>query len=176
MDGETKHEEGIGEDVKPQDPNTTDAAQDGTTGEDVKPQDPNDPRGDAINKHKYDRDMANKDKAIAERDAEIEKLKSQLDEKASEGDKYAQLKKELDDYKQQVADEKINTKLASAGCVNVKAARAVLGDYDEDVSKLKEACPYLFAQETRQRSTGGNPAGSPGGEPAKSIREALRSR
>ena len=104
----------------------------------TEPGDPIDKHGEpAINKGRYDRDMKAKDDEIAA-------LKKQLEEangKAETGDKAL---KEVADLKAQLADEKLDHLLQVAGCVNAKAAKALLPDYDGDVSKLKEDCPYLF--------------------------------
>ncbi|MFR5092565.1 MAG: hypothetical protein ACLTDR_11690 [Adlercreutzia equolifaciens] len=48
-----------------------------------------------------------------------------------------------------------------SGCVDVKAAKARLADFDGDVAKLKESCPYLFEEKPKQTgSTGKPPAGA----------------
>ncbi len=39
------------------------------------------------------------------------------------------------------------------------AAKALLEDYDGDVAKLKEACPYLFDAGKKTGATGIKPAG-----------------
>ena len=54
------------------------------------------------------------------------------------------------------ADERVTHKLEMAGCKNPKAAKALLDDYDGDISKLKEACPYLFEDEKQKGKTGGS--------------------
>ncbi len=52
--------------------------------------------------------------------------------------------------------------LESAGCIDTKAAMAVLEDH-EDVAGLKRECPYLFKQQPAQvgstglRNNGGAP-------------------
>ncbi len=58
-----------------------------------------------------------------------------------------------------MADERVDHKLELAGCLNAKAAKALLGDYDDDVAKLKEGCPYLFGVEKKTGSTGLKPEG-----------------
>ncbi len=90
-----------------------------------------------INREKYARDMKARDDKIAE-------LQAQLDEKAKTEEGRASLKKELDDLKAEMAGERVAHKLEMAGCRNAKAAKALLDDYDGDVDKLKEGCPYLF--------------------------------
>lgn len=90
-----------------------------------------------INREKYQRDMKERDDKIAE-------LQAKLDEKAKTEEGRDELKKQIEDLKAEVADERLTHKLELAGCRNVKAAKSVLDDYDGDVAKLKEDCPYLF--------------------------------
>ena len=108
---------------------------------------PSDKHGQpGINREKYQRDMKAKDDKIAE-------LQAQLDEKSKTEEGRAELKDELDKLKAEMADERVSHKLEMAGCRNVKAAKALLDDYEGDVAKLKEACPYLFS-EKQTGSTG----------------------
>jgi hypothetical protein len=162
-----------GEGANPQDPQEGTKPQEGAEGEGAKPQDPDATEGATVNRHQYERDVERRDKRIAELEAQ---LKAQNDAKAAKGDETAQLRKEIEDFKSQLADEKLNTELTAAGCIDAKAAKACLEDYDGDVDKLKEAKPYLFHQaEKKHLSTGGKPAGSATTE-AKSIKEGLASR
>ena len=91
--------------------------------------------GATVNRHKYERDLAAKDKRIAELQAQIDDMKAELD------------------------GEKVAHKLEVAGCRNVKAARALLDDYDGDVAKLKAECPYLFGKDKQTGATGLKPEG-----------------
>lgn len=110
-----------------------------------------------ISRAKYDREV----KAWKDQVAE---LKAQLDQQAKAGqaggDRVAKLEDDLKAMRQQLDDERLAGKLAAAGCVNAKAAKAVLGDYDGDIEALKKDCPYLFKQERQTGSTGGTPAGA----------------
>ena len=99
-----------------------------------------------INREKYQRDIEAKDKQIAE-------LQAQLDERSKTEEGRAALKEELDRLKADMADERVTHSLQLEGCLNAKAAKALLGDYDGDVAKLKDQCPYLFA-ERKTGSTG----------------------
>ena len=147
-----------GEGANPQDPQEGTKPQEGAEGEAAKAQDPETPEG-TVNRHQYERDVERRDKRIAELEAQ---LKAQNDARAAKGDETAQLRKEIEDFKSQLADEKLNAALAAAGCIDAKAAKACLDDYDGDVAKLRDAKPYLFqqAQEKKRLSTGGKPAGS----------------
>lgn len=125
-----------------------------------------------VNRYKYERDIQRKDDEIAD-------LKAKLDEArkaqgaSGEGPTAAEVQAKLDALTAQLEAEKVNTRLVEAGCVNLKAASAVLGDY-KDVADLKANCPYLF-RAPQQQSTGGNPSGAPEAAP-KTIREALSMR
>ena len=161
MDPETK-----GEGTEPQDPKGGEPqgqdpqgkAQGGAAGagEGGTPQDPG--TGNTVNRHQYDRDIERRDKEIAE-------LKRQLEEggkaKKSTDERLAELEKRMAERERELADERANSKLTAAGCVDLDLGRAALAAYDGDVSKLKEAKPYLFKEPDKtQRSTGGRPAGS----------------
>ena len=135
-------------------------------------QDPGTGEGNIVNRHKYDRDIANKDKEIASLKAQLKELN---DARAASGDQTAQLSKELDELKGSLADEKANSALSAAGCIDLDLARTALAAYGGDVARLKEAKPYLFKGETegKRRSTGGSPAGaSPDDLRAKARRAA----
>ncbi len=107
-----------------------------------------------INAKKYKRDMEEKDAKIAELEAKIAEQA-----KTEEGRK--ELQKQIDEMKEAQANERVTHKLEMAGCKNTKAAKALLDDYDGDVVKLKEECPYLFGGEKKSTgSTGGKPGGA----------------
>ena len=139
-------------------------AAEGQGGEDGEPSDKHGQPG--INREKYQRDMKAKDDKIAELQAQLdEKSKTEQDNVLTNGKEplewivlkteegRAELKDELDKLKAEMADERVSHKLEMAGCRNVKAAKALLDDYEGDVAKLKEACPYLFS-EKQTGSTG----------------------
>ena len=93
------------------------------------------------------------------KDDKIAELQAQLDEKSKTEEGRAELKDELDKLKAEMADERVTHKLEMAGCLNAKAAKALLDDYEGDVAKLKEACPYLFSGKKETGSTGLKPDG-----------------
>ena len=109
--------------------------------------------GATVNRHKYERDLAAKDKRIAE-------LQAQIDEAAKTKQGRDDLQKKLDDMKAELDGEKVAHRLEVAGCRNVKAARALLDDYDGDVAKLKAECPYLFGKDKQTGTTGLKPEGT----------------
>lgn len=105
------------------------------------------PQGNTVNRYKYERDMAAKDKRIAEL------------EEQNKG--FAALQKDLDDFKAQIQAKDTEAALKKAGCHDTVAASARLGEFDGDIDKLKEAAPYLFSSTDGAKSTGGSQKGAP---------------
>ncbi len=93
------------------------------------------------------------EKQLAERDSRIEELEAQIAEASKNAETADGLRAEIAALKQQGADERIEFSLILAGCRNVKAAKAVLGDHGGDVDALKEAEPWMFA-DTPQKQSG----------------------
>ena len=96
------------------------------------------------------------EKQIAERDEKIASLEAQVAEAAKNAE---QLRGEIAELKAQGESDRIDFKLQLAGVRNVKAARALLSDHDNDVDKLKEAEPWLF-EASGKHAKGGSSAGS----------------
>lgn len=65
------------------------------------------------------------------------------DSKTAEGAEA--LRKEMDELRRRGDEERVGFELQLAGARNVKAARALLADHDDDVEKLKAAEPWLFS-------------------------------
>lgn len=84
------------------------------------------------------------EKQIADRDARIAELEGQVAEAAKNAKTAESLRGEIAELKAQGESDRIDFKLQLAGVRNVKAARALLSDHDNDVKKLKEAEPWLF--------------------------------
>ena len=108
-----------------------------------------------INRDKYKRDVEERDKKIAE-------LEAKLAEASETKEGREKLEKSIADLKAEMADKDTSHALEIAGCVDVKAAKARLEDFDGDVDKLKESCPYLFGEGKPKPSgsTGKPPAGA----------------
>ena len=87
------------------------------------------------------------EKAVAERDEKTEAAKN--------AETAEQLRGEIAELKAQGESDRINFKLQLAGVRNVKAARAMLGDYDGEVDALKAAEPWLFADARTTKPQGG---------------------
>lgn len=108
----------------------------------------------AISKGKYERDMKAKDDKIAE-------LEAQIEEAAKTKEGRDELLKKIEDLKAGQSETRTEYELRLAGCRDdnaVKAAKALLDDYEGDITKLKENCPYLF-EAKKTGSTGGKPVG-----------------
>ena len=81
---------------------------------------------------------------LAERDARIAELEGQIAEAAKKAESAERLRAEMDELRRKGDEERVGFELQIAGARNVKAARALLSDYDNDVDKLKAAEPWLF--------------------------------
>ena len=103
-------------------------------------------------------DASDYEKQIAERDEKIVSLEAQVTEAAKNAETAEQLRGEIAELKAQGESDRIDFKLQLAGVRNVKAARALLSDNDNDVDKLKEAEPWLF--EASGKHAKGNSGGS----------------
>lgn len=84
------------------------------------------------------------------------------------------LEKQASGSKAEADAAKAGAKLAAAGCVDCELARAVLGGFDGDVAKLKEAKPYLFAPQGGGKETGGRVSGTSDG-PCKVLEQCRSS-
>jgi len=125
-------------------------------------------------KDKYGQPGINKErheKEVAELQAKIDALTAQVADAAEQKEKRADFEKQVKDLKEELADTKVKHSLELLGCKNVKAAKALLEDYDNDPAKLKEGEPYLFGEDAEPKpkgSTGKKPEG-----PASSLDEKL---
>ena len=112
-----------------------------------------------MNIHKHQRDIA---KLEAERDAAKE-----------EAEGYKKLEAEFEAWKTEQENAKTESALKEAGCHDIVAASARLKEFDGDITKLKEAAPYLFNSTDNSKSTGGSQKGAPDPEDerTKNMRE-----
>ena len=117
-----------------------------------------------INREKYQRDIAAKDKEIAD-------LKAQIAEAAKTEEGRKALEEKIAKLEADQKDERVTHKLELAGCRNTKAAKALLDDYDGDVAKLKEDCPYLFSDGKNKQT--GSTGLKPDGDADKALDEKL---
>ena len=98
------------------------------------------PQGDALAQA-----QSNYEAALAERDARIAELEGEIAEAAKTAEGAEKLRAEMDELRRRGDEERVGFELQLAGARNVKAARALLPDYDNDVEKLKAAEPWLFS-------------------------------
>ncbi len=82
--------------------------------------------------------------ALAERDARIAELEGEIAEAAKTAEGAEKLRAEMDELRRKGDEERVGFELQLAGARNVKAARALLPDHDNDIEKLKAAEPWLF--------------------------------
>lgn len=82
--------------------------------------------------------------ALKERDARIAELEGEIAEAAKTAEGAEALRKEMDELRRRGDEERVGFELQIAGARNVKAARALLPDYENDIDKLKAAEPWLF--------------------------------
>ena len=75
----------------------------------------------------------------------IAALEAQVAEAAKLVETADALRNEIAELKAQGESDRIDFRPQLAGVRNVKAARAILADHDNDVDALKEAEPWLFA-------------------------------
>ena len=83
--------------------------------------------------------------ALAERDARIAGLEGEIAEAAKTAEGAEKLRAEMDELRRKGDEERVGFELQLAGARNVKAARALLADHDNDIEKLKAAEPWLFS-------------------------------
>ncbi|HJA27961.1 MAG TPA: hypothetical protein IAA15_00065 [Candidatus Olsenella pullicola] len=83
--------------------------------------------------------------ALAERDARIAELEGEIAEAAKTAEGAERLRAEMDELRRKGDEERVGFELQLAGARNVKAARALLADHDDDIEKLKAAEPWLFS-------------------------------
>lgn len=100
-----------------------------------------------------------------ERDKCIAELEAQVAEAAESKAAAKSLRAEIEKMRGQATEERLEFELMLAGARNVKACRALLADYDNDVSRLREAEPWLF-----QAASAAGRVGATGLEPAGAAR------
>ena len=101
-----------------------------------------------------ERARADYEAALAERDARIAELEGEIAEAAKTAEGAEALRKEMDELRRRGDEERVGFELRLAGARNVKAARALLADHDNDIEKLKAAEPWLFSASPAPTPTG----------------------
>ena len=95
-----------------------------------------------------DKARADYEAALRERDERIAALEGEIAEAAKTAESAEKLRAEMDELRRQGDEQRIGFELQIAGARNVKAARALLSDYGNDIEKLKAAEPWLFGSGT----------------------------
>ncbi len=108
-----------------------------------------------INKERHD-------KEVADLQARIDDLTAKLNESAKTEESRKNFEAEAKALREELADNKLSHALELAGCLDLKAAKVRLDDFNGDVSKLKAECPYLFQQQ-KKGATGAKPQGATDG-------------
>ena len=85
------------------------------------------------------RARADYEAAHAERDARIAELEGEIAEAAKTAEGAEKLRAEMDELRRKGDEERVGFELQLAGARNVKAAWALLPDYENDIDKLKAA-------------------------------------
>ena len=93
------------------------------------------------------------EKALAERDARIAEQGGEIAEAAKTAESAEKLRAEMDELGRAGDAQRVSFELQLAGARNVKAAMALLTDYDNDIERLKPAEPWLFT-DAAPRQTG----------------------
>lgn len=83
--------------------------------------------------------------ALRERDERIAALEGEIAEAAKTAESAERLRAEMDELRRRGDEERVGFELQIAGARNVKAARALLADHDNDIDKLRAAEPWLFS-------------------------------
>lgn len=108
---------------------------------------------------------------LAERDAKIAELKGAIAEAAKSAEVAEALRKEMDELRRQGEEQRVEFELTVAGARNVKAARVLLDEHGGDVSKLKDAEPWLFDGATpRQGGKTGLPNAGAASDEGKTMK------
>ena len=90
------------------------------------------------------RARADYERVLADRDAKIAELEGEIAQAAKTAEAAEKLRSEMDELRAAGEAQRVEFELKLAGAKNVKAATALLADHGGDISKLKEAEPWLF--------------------------------
>lgn len=118
-----------------------------------------------------ERARADYEAALKERDARIAELEAGIAEAARTAEGAEALRAEMDELRRAGEEQRVSFELQLAGARNVKAATALLSDYGNDIEKLKEAEPWLFADAApRQTGKTGLPNAGAASDEGKTVR------
>lgn len=108
---------------------------------------------------------------IDARDRRIAELEAEVAGAAESKARADELGRRIEELKAESAEERVGYELRLAGARSVKAARAVLADYDGDIGALRAAEPWMFRQAPAASGASGlEPAGAAGGSDGRALR------
>ena len=108
---------------------------------------------------------------LANRDAKIAGLEGAIAEAGKSAEAAEALRAEMDELRRQGEEQRVGFELTMAGARNVRAARVLLDEHGGDVSKLKEAEPWLFESAvTRQGGRTGLPNAGAASDEGKTMK------
>ncbi len=102
--------------------------------------------------------------ALADRDKKIAELEAQIAEASKSVESANELAKQIEQLRADTDAERVGYELKLAGCRSVKAARVLLSEHEGDVAALIKAEPWLFGDVPGGGATGLEPAGASKGE------------
>lgn len=110
--------------------------------------------------------------ALRERDERIAALEGEIAEAAKTAESAEKLRAEMEELRRQGEEQRVGFELQMAGARNVKAAKALLADYEGDVEKLKAGEPWLFLASSAPAPTGatGLPNAGTASDEGKTLR------
>ncbi|MGO5499971.1 hypothetical protein ACTQV1_02475 [Paratractidigestivibacter faecalis] len=119
-----------------------------------------------------DKARADYEAALRERDERIAALEGEIAEAAKTAESAERLRAEMDELRHQGEKQRVGFELQMAGARNVKAAKALLADYEGDVEKLKASEPWLFSASSAPAPTGatGLPNAGAASDEGKTLR------
>ena len=125
-----------------------------------------------INKERHDREVADLKATIKELQGKLDEASKSEAGREEMGKKLQESDAKIAELEQRIIDSETDHRLEMERCRNLKAARALLGDYNGDVSKLKESEPWLFEENQPQGATGIKPSAPPTASILDELREA----
>lgn len=119
-----------------------------------------------------DKVRADYEAALKQRDERIAALEGEIAEAAKTAESAERLRAEMDELRRQGEEQRVGFELQMAGARNVKAAKALLADYEGDVEKLKAGEPWLFSASSAPAPTGatGLPNAGAASDEGKTLR------
>lgn len=114
---------------------------------------------------------ANYEALLAERDVKIAEIERAIAEAAKPAEAAEALRAEMDELRRQGEEQRVEFEVTMAGARSMRAARVLLDEHGGDVSKLKEAEPWLFeGAAPRQGGKAGLPNAGAASDEGKTVK------